>query len=129
MYGEGVAHIVKPRLPACARWALDSGMLTEPDKHLLEPAESDRATRAGSKESRASPGRHRQVLAPLVVRTDRRGQRGADGHEPRLEELRVPDGEDTLVKIHIAAPQAQALARPEPCAIEDQEQRPEGRGL
>jgi hypothetical protein len=104
-------------------------MLTEPGKHLLEAVEGDRVASARGKEGRARPGRHWQTLARLVVRTDRRGQRGADGNEPRLEELRVPDGEDALVEIHIAAPQAQALARPQSCSVEDQQQRPEGHVL
>jgi hypothetical protein len=40
-----------------------------------------------------------------VVVKERRGQRSADGHETRLEELGIPDSEDTLVKIHVATPQ------------------------
>lgn len=43
VYGEGMTQIVEPWLPASVGWASDLSVLTESNKHVLQPTERDHA--------------------------------------------------------------------------------------
>ena len=116
---------MKARLLASARRALYSGVCTDPRKHFLKLAEGDRVTRVQGEEGRVRAGRRRQTPALPLMFGERVGERVTDGRQTRFEEFGVADGEDVLAEVHIAAAQAQPLARTKSRPVQGKKQGPE----
>ena len=88
---------------------------------MLQAPERNRSSLPRGEEDRAVAVGKRQPGPVGVVLGERATQVGADGHQSRFEELAIPNGEEPVAEVDVAAAQAQRLARPKSRGVEDQE--------
>ena len=125
--GKGVPCIMKARLLSSARRAVHFGVRAQPGEHAFKLPEGDGFAGVRSEEGGLSSGRHRQMSTLDGIRGQRVGERVANGHQARLEEFGIADGQDALAQIHIATAQPQAFTWAKSRPVQSQQQGSEGR--
>jgi hypothetical protein len=117
MHGKGGAEIVgaRPmsRMP-WPTWVCRSRRVKAASRRPSEIARPRRVTR------RPSDHHRRAAAGPVrLVLRERTAQVGPDGDESRFEEFGIPDGEEMVAEVDVAAAQAKRLACAESRAVQD----------
>jgi hypothetical protein len=120
-------QLVQAWLPAICRRALDARVCAQANKGGLQLCQRDRLVGRGPKECRTHAGGR---WSPALVRVplERLAELRADRHQAGLEEFRIPDRQHMPRQIHVAALQAQSLARAQPRRVEHQQEHAPGVG-
>ena len=105
MHRHGVPEVMKARLPPIGRGPMNGGMVAETLKDFFKLLAGDGAAATCCKKRRAPARWLGQGLPSLAIGRQHRTQIQANGDNPCLKELRVPDREETVVEIHITQPQ------------------------
>jgi hypothetical protein len=96
---------MEARLPPIRYGPTNGGMVAETLKDFFKLLAGDGAAAARRKKRRARARGLGQGLPSLAIGRQHRTQIQANGDDPCLKELRVPDREETVVEIHITQPQ------------------------
>jgi hypothetical protein len=105
MHRHGVPEVMEAGLPPICRGPTNGGMVAETLKDFFKLLAGDGAAAARRKKRRASARGLGQGLPSLAIGRQHRTQIQANGDDPCLKELRVPDREETVGEIHITQPQ------------------------
>ena len=124
MDGKGGAEIVRAR-PMSWMPLTDVGLPQQTRESRLQTSERDRSSASRHEEDRAITIGERQPGPLRVVLRERTTQVGPDGYESRFEEFGIPDGEEMVAEVDVAAAQAKRLARAESRAVQEQEHETE----
>jgi hypothetical protein len=122
VHGESVSEIVDPNVERTVAGLSDADRLAGPPKGLLHSLGRQETSHAG-REQRPfvrAPG-DRLGLPEEGFQEGRQGR--ADGHDPRLKELRIPDGDEPTLEVQILPSEADGLARSEPEGVDGEEDR------
>ena len=106
MHRHGMPEVMEAGLPPICRGPTNGGMVAETLKDFFKLLAGDGAAASRRKKRRASASRLGQGLPCLAIGRQHRAQIQANGDNPCLKELRIPDRKETVVEIHIATPQS-----------------------
>src|SRR5665213_1449362 len=119
--GHAVTKIVQS-WPVAVRWSPQSEFPRQSQKRVVQHTVAYPLGKRGDEER--SDDAAAQKLVPLLQVVCQRGSsRGMKGYKSRFSKLRIANGQNTLIQVHVLQIQVQGFADTHPCDTQQTEQR------
>lgn len=110
VHGEGMPEVVDPDVERPVAWLGDADLLAGPSEGVVHSIRREETSPARGKQRLIAGGPGgRLAFSEEGFQDGRQGR--ADGNDPRLEELGLPDREEPSLEVQISPPEPEGLAR------------------